>query len=81
MAARIEKMQKQTEELRKICKKNNLLMTGGSDFHGMYNSKPIKLGDYTTPDENLTALLGYQAKQKRARRKAAKEAEKAAAEK
>ena len=72
--------EEQTEELIKICHKHKLLMTGGSDFHGMYNAKPIKLGDYTTPDENLTALLGYQAKQRRARRKAAKEAEKAAAE-
>lgn len=74
-----ENSEEQTEELIKICKKNGLLMTGGSDFHGMYNAKVIKLGDYTTPDENLAALLSYQAKQKRARRKAAKEAEKAAA--
>jgi len=74
-----ENSEEQTEDLIKICKKNGLLMTGGSDFHGMYNAKPIKLGDYTTPDDNLAALLSYQAKQKRARRKAAKEAEKAAA--
>lgn len=74
-----ENSEEQTEELIKICKKNGLLMTGGSDFHGMYSAKVIHLGECTTPDENLTALLGYQAKQKRAKKKAAKEAEKAAA--
>lgn len=69
-----ENSEEQTEELIKIAKKNNLLMTGGSDFHGMYSAKVTHLGEYVTPDENLTALLGYQAKQRRARKKAAKEA-------
>ena len=72
-----ENSEEQTEELIKICKKNGLLMTGGSDFHGMYNAKVTTLGCCSTPDENLTALLSYQAKQKRARKKAAKEAENA----
>lgn len=70
--------EEQTEELMRICGKKGLLMTGGSDFHGMYNAEPVRLGDRTTPDENLAALLNYQAKQKRARKKAEREAEKAA---
>ena len=69
-----ENSEEQTEELIKIAKKHNLLMTGGSDFHGAYSAKVTHLGEYVTPDENLTALLGYQAKQRRARKKAAKEA-------
>lgn len=76
-----ENSEEQTEELIKICKKNNLLMTGGSDFHGMYNAKVTHLGDYTTPDENLAALLSYQAKQRRAKKKAEKAAAAAAEEK
>lgn len=61
----------QVEKLMDIAKKNNLLMTGGSDFHGMYSAHITHLADYTTPDEHLTALTGYQAKQKRAKKKAA----------
>lgn len=69
-----ENSEEQTEELIKIAKKNGLLMTGGSDFHGLYSAKVTHLADFITPDENLTALLGYQAKKRRARKKAEKEA-------
>ncbi|MDE6470386.1 MAG: PHP domain-containing protein [Eubacterium sp.] len=69
------------ERVSKICKKNKLLMTGGSDFHGIYGDKTVTLGSCTTPDEHMDKLLGYKAKKKRARRRAEKEAaEKAAAE-
>lgn len=59
-----------------ICKKNKLLMTGGSDFHGIYGDSTVTLGSYATPKENLDKLLGYKAKKKRAQRKAEREAEK-----
>ena len=62
----------QRAELISIAKKHKLLMTGGSDFHGMYGAKPIVLACESTPEENLNALLGYQAKQRRAKKKAAK---------
>lgn len=62
------------ERLSKICKKNKLLLTGGSDFHGIYGGKPVTLGTCTTPDEHLDKLMGYKAKKKRAQRKAEKEA-------
>lgn len=69
------------EKLSKICKKNKLLMTGGSDFHGIYGDKTVTLGSCTTSDEHMDKLLGYKAKKKRAQRRAEKEAaEKAAAE-
>ena len=60
----------QTEDLLTIAKQKHLLKTGGSSFCGMYNRKPIQLGTCNTPDENLNLLLSYQAKLRRARRKA-----------
>lgn len=76
-----ENSPEQREELIAIAEKHKLLMTGGSDFHGMYSALPVTIACETTPDENLEALLGYQAKRKRARRKAEKaEAAKAEAE-
>lgn len=64
------------QALTAICKKNKLLMTGGSDFHGIYGDSTVTLGSYATPKENLDKLLGYKAKKKRAQRKAEREAEK-----
>ena len=64
------------QALTAICKKNKLLMTGGSDFHGIYGDSTVTLGSYATPKENLDKLLSYKAKKKRAQRKAEREAEK-----
>ena len=61
------------EELTAICKKKKLLMTGGSDFHGIYGGKTVTLGSYSTPQDHLDKLMGYKAKKKRAQRKAEKE--------
>lgn len=60
------------EMLGKICKKHKLLLTGGSDFHGIYGMSTVTLGSCSTPDEHLDKLLGYKAKKKRAQRKAEK---------
>ena len=62
------------EKLSQICKKNKILLTGGSDFHGIYGDKTVTLGSCTTPQEHLDKLLGYKAKKKRAQRRAEKEA-------
>ena len=76
-----ENTQEQQDFLKTFAKKHKLLMTGGSDFHGMYSAHVTTLASCETPEENLAALLSYQAKQRRARKKAAKveaaEAEKA----
>lgn len=61
------------EKLSTICKKNKILMTGGSDFHGIYGRKTVTLGTCSTPDEHVDKLMGYKAKKKRAQRKAEKE--------
>ncbi len=69
------------EKLRKIAKKNGLLMTGGSDFHGMYGVGSVSVGACLTPDENLELLLSYKARRRRKLARAAKAAEKQAEQK
>lgn len=63
-----------TEELQVLCKKKKLLMTGGSNFHGIYGCHTVTIGSYATPQEHLDKLMGYKAKKKRAQRKAEKAA-------
>jgi hypothetical protein len=76
-----ENSDEQVQALQALCKKKKLLMTGGSNFHGIYGSKgAVTVGSYSTPQENLDKLLGYKAKKKRAQRKAEKEAALAAAQ-
>lgn len=67
--------EEQQAALRKIALKAKLLVTGGSDFHGLYNEYKVSLGDYTTSDEELHALLTYKSKQKRLQKKMAQKAE------
>lgn len=64
----------QTEQLQSYCKKNKLLMTGGSNFHGIYGESTVTIGSYSTPQEHLDKLMSYKAKKKRAQRRAEKEA-------
>ena len=66
--------EEQQAALKKFASKNKLLMTGGSDFHGLYNTYKVSLGDYSTPDDCLHALLSYKAKQKRLQKKLAQQA-------
>lgn len=49
----------QTAWLKDFAVQNKLLMTGGSDFHGMYTSKPRPLGSFTAPDETVQLMLAY----------------------
>lgn len=45
------------ENLIRISQQHDLIMTGGSDFHGYYASKPSPLGNRYTPHESLNALF------------------------
>lgn len=45
--------------LSEFAKKHSLLMTGGSDFHGMYGAPARPLGSTTMPDEWVEELLNY----------------------
>ena len=61
----------QETELIAYAKKHKLLMTGGSDFHGMYNKGVYSIGDYLTPKQQLSELLNYKTKVKRQQKKLA----------
>lgn len=40
-----------------FARRNGLVATGGTDFHGMYSSRFHPLGTYTTPSDQVQALL------------------------
>lgn len=44
------------ERLSQFAMAHGLIMTGGTDFHGMYTSRNLPLGTCTTPDDQLAAL-------------------------
>lgn len=48
---------KQKAELTKLANENDLIITGGSDFHGLYNSTITYIGSHTTDEENLDKLF------------------------
>ncbi len=70
-----ENTPEQQELLISIAKKHDLLMTGGSDFHGSYNAYPIKLGEYGPDEDNVAKLLSYKARKRRKLKKQAAAAE------
>ncbi|MDD6826866.1 MAG: PHP domain-containing protein [Oscillospiraceae bacterium] len=43
--------------MREIAEKYNLIVTGGSDFHGLYNAQPSHIGSSTTTKENLDRII------------------------
>lgn len=57
--------EEQQAKLLEIAKKNNLLTVGGTEFKGMYSKSPICVGDYSTPEASLKALLSYKTKLKK----------------
>ena len=61
--------EEQQAMLLEIAKKNGLLTVGGTDFKGMYSKKPICVGDCSTPEASLKALLSYKSKQKKLKAK------------
>lgn len=64
-----ENTPEQQELLLKIAKKNGLVVTGGSDFHGGFNVVPTKLGEYGPDEDEIAALLSYKAKKRRRQKK------------
>lgn len=50
------------KQLYDIAERYNLIVTGGSDFHGLYNSVPTHLGSETTTKENLDRIIKLAAK-------------------
>ena len=44
------------EEIKKTAAHFGLFITGGSDYHGAFDSKPTRLGDFTV-DDTVVRLL------------------------
>ncbi len=51
--------EEQVEALKDFATQHNLLMTGGSDFHGMYSRTQRTLCSTSCPDEHVQALFAY----------------------
>lgn len=49
--------EEQQAVLMNIAREYGLIVTGGSDFHGLYNVRPSHLGMYTTDKENIDRIL------------------------
>lgn len=49
--------EEQQKKLVEIAEKYQLIVTGGSDFHGLYNARPTHIGSYTTDKENLDKIF------------------------
>lgn len=45
------------KKMAEIAEQYNLIVTGGSDFHGLYNSRPTHIGSHTTDKENIDKLF------------------------
>lgn len=45
------------KKLREIAEKYDLIVTGGSDFHGLYNAKPSHIGSFTTSKDNFDKII------------------------
>lgn len=50
-------LQDHVDRLSTLCEQHGLIKTGGSDFHGMYGSRPANIGKCTTPQESIDALF------------------------
>lgn len=50
-------LKKDIEYLHNKVKLNNLIATGGSDFHGLYNASPRHIGQFYTPDKYIKMLI------------------------
>lgn len=48
--------EKAKEKLLEIADKYDLIVTGGSDFHGLYNAVPTHIGSSATDEENIEKL-------------------------
>ena len=55
--------------LLKIAKDHKLLVTGGTDFRGLYNTSPIGIGAIGPTDKQLDEFLNFKAKRKRAQKR------------
>lgn len=50
--------------LRKLAQRHGLIVTGGTDFHGMHTSRPVPLGSCVTDDDAIARILALAKKRK-----------------
>jgi hypothetical protein len=53
-----------------LAKSENILVTGGSDFRGMYGKGCVTIGREQVNDSQVNSLLGYKSRVRRSRRQA-----------
>lgn len=51
--------------LRALARQYDLIVTGGTDFHGMHSAHPLPLGTCTTDDANIARILSLAAQRRR----------------
>lgn len=56
-----------TEKLLVFARENDMLALGGTEFMGMYSKNPISVGEFSTPEPYLKALMGYKTRMKKKR--------------
>lgn len=49
--------EEQQAKILAIANEYDLIVTGGSDFHGLYNSSPTPIGTYTTDKDNIDRII------------------------
>lgn len=49
--------EEQQAKLLETAEKYDLIVTGGSDFHGIYNERPTHIGKYYTSKENIDRII------------------------
>lgn len=45
------------QALHELARRYGLIVTGGTDFHGLHTSRPVPLGTYTTADSQIARIL------------------------
>ncbi len=51
--------EEQRDSMRDIATAHDLIVTGGSDFHGFYNHYPIQIGSNFTPEDSIKRILDF----------------------
>lgn len=47
------------KQIKEIAEKYDLIMTGGTDFHGYYSNNPNPFGSFTCPEGEVEKLIKY----------------------
>lgn len=48
------------QKILELSKQYNLFLTGGSDYHGTNNKKPVNVGDYLSTEEAVRKIFSIE---------------------